>query len=91
MKIRPNLFAIGHCKLRPNYVKFAITALVHNTQYIYTVDSDMHLNNTHRRHFSATTTIMVTRTRHNFTQYVHCMCYRLEYSLSPFHEYATEP
>ena len=47
--------------------KFATKALLCNTQYFYTVDSDAYFNNAQGMHCSLATATMVTRTHHNIT------------------------
>ena len=44
--------------------KYAIIALLCNTQYFHMVGSDGNLNNTHRMHCCVATATMVKRTRH---------------------------
>jgi hypothetical protein len=53
--------------------KFAIEALLCNTQYNYIVDSDVQLNNTHRMHCYVSTAAVVTRTRNSVILYAHCL------------------
>jgi hypothetical protein len=60
-----------YCCCRPN--KFAIKALLCNTQYIYTVDSDVQLNNTHRMRCFFSTAAVVTRTRISVILYARCL------------------
>jgi hypothetical protein len=52
-----------------NYVLFvvAIDDILCSTQYFDTVDSDMMLNHTPRKHYCFSTAILVTPTRHNVT------------------------
>ena len=53
--------------------KFAIEALLCNTQYNYIVDSDVQLNNIHRIRCCVSTAPAVTRTRISVILHAHCL------------------
>lgn len=53
--------------------KFAIEALLCNSQYNYIFDSDVQLSNTQRMHCCVSTAAVVTRTCNSVILYAHCL------------------